>query len=470
MIPVVCPGCSQKYKAPEAAAGRSIKCKACGTGIEIPRPPEPEPEQAAADILLGDATFMGNPLGAHNESMAFGYRVNDEEPPPQRKKIPVSYTPPKPMPTQQTPLTADETPAWRRHLHWVLALAMVPLFISLLAPTKQGDIEERFEQTLRELKPEQAVQVLSKINKETTDTELVQFLPEQKIKGAWLPVGSGMPWLLALGSALLFLTFCVFLGSDGATKGWQVLLVGLFTATAGVLLLLAVQAIAANTRGVFVGGRGIGVAFFWIFKLIGISYDCATDPSLGFIPSFFGYTFGVGLCEELAKLIPLVWYFKATQDDDQKDKHVWRGLLIWGLASGAGFGICEGLMYSHRHYNGFMGAEIYAVRFLSCVALHAIWSGSVGMMMHLRQEKISASEGWPGWIGQIVLTISVPMVMHGLYDVALKEDMVWLALVVAAASFGWLAWLSRGLHKVDDAAATKEMLKEYKRRRKAMQG
>jgi hypothetical protein len=47
-------------------------------------------------------------------------------------------------------------------------------------------------------------------------------------------------------------------------------------------------------------------------------------------------------------------------------------LLLWGMASGIGFGIAEGIMYSGRYYNGVAGADIHYVRFLSCVALHAI--------------------------------------------------------------------------------------------------
>ena len=30
------------------------------------------------------------------------------------------------------PLKSDETPAWLRHLHWLLALALIPLAVSLL--------------------------------------------------------------------------------------------------------------------------------------------------------------------------------------------------------------------------------------------------------------------------------------------------------------------------------------------------
>jgi len=36
-------------------------------------------------------------------------------------------------------------------------------------------------------------------------------------------------------------------------------------------------------------------------------------------------------------------------------------------------------------YNGLAGPGIYFVRFISCVALHALWSGSVGISVHRRR-------------------------------------------------------------------------------------
>jgi hypothetical protein len=116
MIPVQCTGCQQKYKAPEAAAGKSIKCKACGVAIAIPKPPEPEPEEAAANLLLSDATFMANPLGSHNESMAFGYKVGDES--PDTKPKPRSIAP-IPKPEKKTKeAQAKPVSFFRKILNW----------------------------------------------------------------------------------------------------------------------------------------------------------------------------------------------------------------------------------------------------------------------------------------------------------------------------------------------------------------
>ena len=43
-------------------------------------------------------------------------------------------------------------------------------------------------------------------------------------------------------------------------------------------------------------------------------------------------------------------------------------------------------------------------------------------------------------MGDSVVLVSVPMVLHGLYDTLLKKDYHVLALLTALASFIWLAW------------------------------
>jgi RsiW-degrading membrane proteinase PrsW (M82 family) len=158
---------------------------------------------------------------------------------------------------------------------------------------------------------------------------------------------------------------------------------------------------------------------------------------VGLIPSFFGFVFGVGLCEELVKAIPIVIYLKSAEYSR------WRVAMLVGLASGIGFGVSEGIMYSGDMYNGLVGPSIYLVRFLSCVALHSIWAGSVGVLMHHDQETLFDDFNLVSAGMFIVKYLSVAMVLHGLYDVLLKQQLPWAALLVALASFGWLAFLVR---------------------------
>jgi RsiW-degrading membrane proteinase PrsW (M82 family) len=215
------------------------------------------------------------------------------------------------------------------------------------------------------------------------------------------------------------------------------------------------------THGRAVVGRSILVIFFWIAKLIGLSYQAALDPENGFWVSFLGFTAGVGLLEEVCKALPVLWRYRRQADDN------WRGAFLWGLASGAGFGIAEGVMYSANYYNGVFGSGIYLVRFVSCVALHALWTGSVAIAIQQRQGLIQGAERWHDFIAPTLVYVAVPMVLHGLYDTLLKKDMAGCALVVALASFGYLAFQVSRLHGADRQEATAAMLREYKRRRTA---
>jgi RsiW-degrading membrane proteinase PrsW (M82 family) len=70
-------------------------------------------------------------------------------------------------------------------------------------------------------------------------------------------------------------------------------------------------------------------------------------------------------------------------------------------------------------------------------------------------------------VAPVVVYMFVPMILHGLYDTLLKKEMTTWALVVALLSFGYLAVQIYRLHGVDTKAANAEMLREYKRRRKA---
>jgi RsiW-degrading membrane proteinase PrsW (M82 family) len=160
--------------------------------------------------------------------------------------------------------------------------------------------------------------------------------------------------------------------------------------------------------------------------------------------------------------MPLVFRFRRGADDN------WRGAFLWGLASGAGFGIAEGIIYSANYYNGITGSGIYVVRFVSCVALHALWTGCAAITIQQKQHWLHKAERWHDLIAPVFVCVAVPMVLDGLYDTLLKKEMSGMALLVALLSFAYLAFQISRLHGVDDTAATAELLREYKRRRKAM--
>lgn len=312
---------------------------------------------------------------------------------------------------------------WREHTHWLLLVAKLSLAVSIAFP---DDVRERLEATLK-ANPQ------VDINQETDLDSFLQQLPDQRIQGAHLGRGSLLHWAYGGLSAILFLTLMRFTFASETASLKSLLLFGLLVGTLGIILLLSFQFIASWTLGFNLRGRSILVLLFYIVKFIGYSYYCADDPETGWLMSFVGFTCGVGLCEELCKSLPIILHFRNAAKSAR-----WRTAMLWGFACGVGFGLSEGIMYSATKYNGLASMGIYAVRFASCVALHAIWSGTVAIMVARHQASLQGDMELDDWAGFLLPTLGLPMVLHGLYDTLLKRDYDLWALAVALGSFGWM--------------------------------
>jgi RsiW-degrading membrane proteinase PrsW (M82 family)/DNA-directed RNA polymerase subunit RPC12/RpoP len=460
-ISLSCSACGQRLKAKESLAGRKVPCPKCGEKLLVPEPQE----ESVTYALQPDPPAHSKPAAPspaappENEVSKPGA----PEPTPSVKRVKKDVK----VVSSLSPLTTNDLPLWLRHLHWLLVLALVPLSLSLLQAAKE-DIGLRLKETVDRASPEEQkriVQVLKGLDDgKGSGEELFTALPDKRLAGAFLPRDTWTHWFFALGSAVAFLSFIMLLGSHEKAQPIRLLLLGLFTATIGIAFLFIVQALAEWSQGVWLTGRSIVVILFYLVKLIGFSYRAALDPANGFLLSFFGYTFGVGFCEEVVKALPLLIAYRRGYWLNQN----WHGAFLWGLASGAGFGISEGIMYSSSFYNGVCGPDMYVVRFVSCVALHALWTGSVGITINQKQWLIQGDLAWYEYIPRLFVIVGVPMVLHGLYDTLLKREMNALALVVALLSFGFLAFQISRLHQVDDQDSQKAMLREYKRRKKLM--
>jgi RsiW-degrading membrane proteinase PrsW (M82 family) len=335
----------------------------------------------------------------------------------------------------------DEKPrTWNRR-YLFLALALLPLLFSVV-----GSDDAPFLLRLKSTIDSAPAEVTAKVEKafssnETTLDDIINLLPGAKLEGALLARNTWIHWAFALLSAgAAGLSLALLFKVDKKTLR-TLGLIALFTGTVGIAFLLLVQLMASWTQGAWLRGRGIITLVFYIVKFIGFSYRAALDPENGFAASFFGFTFGVGFCEELCKALPLIYTFRSKTTLD------WRAACVWGLASGVGFGVSEGITYSSDFYNGISSGGIYVVRFVSCVALHSFWTASVGISMHERQATIQGPMNWYDWIQPLLMILGVPMVLHGLYDTVLKRDMGLLAVVIAAATFGWLAWKIEQHHR-----------------------
>jgi RsiW-degrading membrane proteinase PrsW (M82 family) len=505
-LTVRCPACGKGHKAPERAAGRTVACMACGAAMKIPQPqpkPQPQPQPPAEPqyslvSLLDDLPAIERPAQPPKGPNA-----------PPGAGSPAQAPRPKFMPADAKSLLATHSsPLWRRQLHWLLGLALIPLVVLLLTSSpEEVSFVERLFQTLEEAHSTETAEVgaanetpqagaandtaeagaVAEVT-EAIDTaarpdpagsterdrlakqleeapsldDILALLPGERLSGAFLARSSMAHWFMAAAATIVYMAFFMFLAADGSAKPLHVLAVGLFTSTIGVGFLLAVQFLASVFEGHYLIGFNIVTLLFYLLKLIALSYSAAADPENGFFLSFVGFTLGVGLCEELVKSFPLFRF------RDTLRGQAWRGLFIWGLASGAGFGIAEGIIYSSTYYNGISGPGIYLVRFLSCVALHAIWTGSVAIFLYERRDSFDGCDTWYEWIAPSLIVLAVPAVLHGLYDTCLKKDFNGSALLVALASFGYLAFLFRRLQVDDDVATDQAVLRALARRRRSV--
>ena len=427
-------GCGKLLRAREELAGKKARCPQCSAVVTIPG--------SAADVDVDVEALAGSALGtapAKDDASPRSSTDRALEPPPSAR-TPSTEAPRRPQATAPRPAAASSAArrpgdsSLREYSYWLLVFALIPLMFSLLSSDSEGDLPDRLQKTIAVASPEDQKRIEALLSRqEVSLEEALAAMPGGKLAGAHLARDSATHWVYAAIAAVAFLALLGLLFSVERANPLHLLGVGAFTGTIGIVFLLLVQ-FCSNFRFRGFHGRGWVAIIMLILMFIGWSYGSASDPDSNFLLSALGFTFGVGLCEEFTKAIPLFFYFK-------RDARMgWRGACLWGLASGIGFGVSEGIMYSARHYNGVSGVDIYLVRFISCVALHAMWSASIGIAIARNVDQYDRVEDGAGFGLFMLRMIAVPMVLHGFYDTLLKQDMNAWALVVALMSFAWFAW------------------------------
>lgn len=421
--------CGKALKARDDFAGKKTKCPQCGAILAIPAP------DLSPDFDDGSGYALDEPVppprSAFDDESALrpagsAYRSRPEA---ATSRVP-SGTRPAVAARSRSESGANSL---MEYAYLLLVFALIPLVVSLLGKEGRVDIEERIAETIEQATPEQAQKIRSQLAGGARSLDdVLNAMPDARLRGAHLGRDTTTHWVYAGIATAAFLLLTSLFFSVERVNPVSLFLIGLFTGTVGILFLLAVQ-FCSHLRGLPRGRYpGVIVILVLIVQFIGWSYDSAGDPNSNFFLSAFGFTFGVGLCEEFTKAIPLFFYFK------NHAQMGWRGACLWGLASGIGFGVSEGIMYSSRMYNGIGGVDIYLVRFISCVALHAMWSASVGIAIARNVDAYEEVHDATSFVLFMLRIIAVPMVLHGFYDTLLKQDMNGRALVVALLSFGWL--------------------------------
>jgi RsiW-degrading membrane proteinase PrsW (M82 family) len=315
------------------------------------------------------------------------------------------------------------------NFHYLLGLALIPLIIMTIHPPSDTDAAARFSQALKQ-HPE-ILEKMATLPRTATPPDVIALLPDRRVEGAFLPADTWVHWLFAIASGAAFFGLVMLIFPNSIDNPVKVLGVGLFTATVGIFMLLTFQRIAMWTQHFILIGGGLVAIGFYLIRFIGFSYWAAADPSTSFATSCLAFILGVGMCEELCKSAPLLYHY--TTDATMR----WRTACMLGLASGFGFGVSEAVHYSTHLYNGLLGADIYWIRFISCVALHGFWSGGAAISIYRRQKILQESGTAWDWLANAGALMVIPMILHGLYDTLLKKHFGVLALAVAIGSFGW---------------------------------
>jgi RsiW-degrading membrane proteinase PrsW (M82 family) len=122
-----------------------------------------------------------------------------------------------------------------------------------------------------------------------------------------------------------------------------------------------------------------------------------------------GMVFGVGVPEELCKALVL---FFLVRGGAAMPPHV---MLFYGLMSGLGFGIYEGVDYQMgRNWKFSRGIGEYyllnVIRLTTLPFLHAIWTGIAGYFIGFAYTYPQRKRGL------LIVAIGVPALLHGLYN------------------------------------------------------
>ena len=124
--------------------------------------------------------------------------------------------------------------------------------------------------------------------------------------------------------------------------------------------------------------------------------------------SIVGYILGVGLTEELVKMLPLLYLVRKA-----REPLLPQTLVYYGLMTGIAFGVFEGVMYQTQVNVQADYATAFVLniaRLTSLPFLHALWCGICGYF-------VACANLYPRYRHSLyLLALLIPATLHGLYD------------------------------------------------------
>ena len=176
-----------------------------------------------------------------------------------------------------------------------------------------------------------------------------------------------------------------------------------------------------------------------------IYFDTAQSPNI--LLSLFGCIFGIGICEELCKILPVVVYLLW-----KRQNAVPKLSILIGVFSGLGFAAFENLKYARKAVldtfgltflrgpsglrEGVEGAMVNVLlRSLSCVFCHAVFTGIFAYFVTL------AFLTGRKYIALTIAGLAVAATLHGVYDWLTVVQQTFAAALMAGSFVLFYAYL-----------------------------
>lgn len=163
-----------------------------------------------------------------------------------------------------------------------------------------------------------------------------------------------------------------------------------------------------STVGVFFITQILIFVTVYLLRLTDLNPFYRLTESGSFLMRLVGFVAGVGVFEELVKALPLLFLCYRA-----KGPLLPQTAVFYGLISGIGFGVFEGVGYQlsvNKELEYGTSFFLNIARLTSLPFLHAVWAGIAGYF-------ISLSVLYPrSKRSLIILAIAIPAILHGLYD------------------------------------------------------
>jgi len=191
----------------------------------------------------------------------------------------------------------------------------------------------------------------------------------------------------------------------------------------------------ARILGTWFGTSILGVLAVFIVSIIGSVLPGIRDvfdasESASIFGRLIGMTIGVGLVEESAKLLPVLWFARNLGVSVRPTTVAYLG-VISGLAFGSTEAILYSISYAAGHASSQIGYGDYLIvqllRLVSLPFLHGIWTGIAAYFVGLSAINPSARRV------VILAGLLVVTILHGVYNTFADG---WFGFAVAMLSFG----------------------------------